>query len=93
MLETEIMAHKPKPRRRLEQDGMYLSRKEHWELIEKKPVYITSKKRKRKCILKDGTVKTYVLNQTQAVFLIPLDVVRHLKLKHKDKISVAIRHK
>ncbi len=63
-------------RKRMEENGLYISSAEHWELIEDKVIYI------------------YIYKHcTLATIHIPMDIIRHLGLKHKDKITIAIRHK
>ena len=37
--------------------------------------------------------KVYIYGDKMAHFCIPMDVVRHLKLKHKDKVTIAILHR
>jgi hypothetical protein len=59
----------------MEEDGYFVSDSKHWELIENKPVFIYDKG------IKGG----------QCYLNIPIDVVRHLKLNHKDKVDIAIR--
>lgn len=64
-------------RQRLEENGLYLSDPKHWEVFE-------------------STLYFYPTPQnrgTHASLLVPIDLVRHLGLKHKEKIVVAIRKK
>jgi hypothetical protein len=44
-------------------------------------------------LLENRVVYMYSTRYGQAQVVIPRDIVRHLKLKHKDKIDIAIRRK
>ena len=64
-----------KPKPKLEEDGVEFDTPDHWETWESK-IYSYHDPRS---ICRN----TYVL--------VPMTIVRHLKLKHKQKIKVAIK--
>lgn len=63
------------PRSRLEQDGLFLEEPEQWEMW-RGGTYI---KRKQ-----NGAIR-------RAILTIPNDIVRHLNLRNKQKVMVAIK--
>lgn len=65
-------------RKRLEQDGLYVDSSDHWEMFDTK-IYI-----------REGISKQGYKTKARSV-CVPIDIVRHLKLKNKDKIVVAIK--
>ena len=75
---------------RLEQDGLYICNPEHWETWETKVrIYKYGFSQKYKTI--NGKIKIYSSKQKISTIYLPIDLVRHLKLEHNDKIQVAIR--
>ena len=88
ILHAEISAHVSKmsnPKRRLEEDGLYVQSKDHWEMWEA-PLYRTTQRKKYRT--KEGE-KHYT--NTSFSIHVPKDLIRHLSLKPKDKILVAIK--
>lgn len=63
-------------RKRLEEDGVEFENPDHWETWETK-IYIIRDHRSQ------GTNNTYLT--------IPIDIIRHLNLVHKQKVKVAIK--
>ena len=75
---------------RLEQDGLYVSSPEHWETWETKMrIYKSVGQSKYKTAI--GEIRSCLVRQKNARIIVPMDLVRHLKLEHGDKIQVAIR--
>ena len=64
-------------KRHMEQDGLILDSSQHWETWTSK-VYLYRKR------VRDHTWHS-------AYVCIPMDIVRHLNLKHKDQIIVAVK--
>ncbi len=59
---------------RREEDGLYLSDPEHWEMF-------------------DGTIYIHQSKNHRVAHLhFPIDIVRHLKLQHKQRVTIAIKH-
>ena len=75
---------------RLEQDGLYISNPEHWEMWETATsIYIQVHRQKYKTV--SGEIKSCISKHTHGRILIPVDLIRHLKLEHGDKVQIAIR--
>jgi hypothetical protein len=72
-------------RKRLEEDGLYVEPKEHWEMWE---TTVYSYEYPHQYKTKRGWRKS---QSTYTNIRIPTDLIRHLGLKHKDKVVVAIR--
>ncbi len=72
-------------RKRMEQDGLFLESPDHWEMFET-TIYIYKSKEKRQH--KNRGEHTHSQGR---VLNVPIQIARHLNLKNKDKIMVAIK--
>lgn len=77
-------------RHRLEEDGFYLEPKEHWEMWETK-MCISSHSHPQKYTTRNGEIKSCVCTSTTSNIHVPKDIIRHLNLKHNDKVMFAIK--
>lgn len=76
-------------RKIFERDGLVFAPITEFEMFETS-VYVYERDIKQKRTLKKGIEKIYEYKQLIASINIPLVIVRHLNLKHKDKLIVAI---
>jgi len=63
------------PRSRFERDGLTIEDVDEWQTWEG-TVYVYADKRSR---------------YTRAMFSVPVDIMRYLNLKHKDRVRLAIK--
>ena len=76
------MRHQNKKMPRLEEDGLYAIDADHFEMFE---TTITIIFRNHKGVRSTSSLDGYVR--------VPSDVIRHLKLKNRDRVTFAIKKK
>jgi len=75
---------------RLKQTGLYVSNPEHWETWDSK-IHIYKQVRQQKYKISTGEIRSCLVKIIHGRILIPVNLIRHLKLEHGDKIQIAIR--